>query len=384
MKSFYLKKLYEFLMPHKYVFIAALVMSFFVFFPVIIFPIVADSYKGINIGNFRQDEFHYFAKIKEIMEGHSLGNILLRDGKKWINPQQTYVEYIFLPARWLGLGEKVNLVTLVYTLSYLGVVGLILLIYAFIFQLSRDKRLALITALFVVGGYTFLTKYSFSSNLNIYGRPIIPLFSSLVFFLYLNFLFAGLKSGRAAYYYLAALCFGGAFYVYFYAWTYLLAFNGVLLVIYLAKRNGDLFKKVFWVTILGFILGWYEIYQLFLMTSSEMGKQILLFASGGHFHAAIIIKISFLALAMFVLYSWRNKKDENLPIVLALIISGIISINQQIVTGREVQALHYFWHFLLWLLFLPWTCTHCSLARRSTGKTWHFLHNIFLLPLLFS
>src|SRR3989338_546450 len=117
-------------LKHKAAFLNAVIMAFIIFAPVIFFPfVIKDAYRGINIGNFEVDEFQYMAKGREILEGHKLGNIVLREGKDWHNIQQTYIEYLFMaPVKILGLNNA-NVPIVFYTFGFMGTLLLILLIY---------------------------------------------------------------------------------------------------------------------------------------------------------------------------------------------------------------------------------------------------------------
>lgn len=357
---------------HRAALLCALVAAVVVFSPSFLFPLMADSYQGINVGNFGVDEFHYLSMAKEPLEGHGLGNPLLREGKDWFNPEQKYTPYLVLPFKWLGLTETVGIVTISTLYGFIGVVILVLLIYAFVLQLSGDTRLSIAAALFVVLGYNFLTNYMPFYHFNWYSRPLIPLSSTLVFFLYLNLLVKSLRHNERRYTLAAGAVFGLAFYTYFFLWTFLLVLSGMLVPLYLFKKEAHQGKKVLAITALGLLFGAVELVLLYLFSQTDMGRQILLYGGGSLTHVFTIVKLSWLTLVFFLLYWYWHPEEPQWPLLLALLLSGIVAINQGVITGREFQRFHYFWYFIL-----P-TVTVIGLYM-----VWKFLQSTALKRLLF-
>lgn len=365
----YFKRIKHVVKEHGGAIAGALVAAFLVFSPLIGFIFLSESYQGINVGNYFQDEFHYLAKIREVLDGNGLGNIILRDGKNGYNPEQKYGEYMVLPFRWLGLSHTIDVPTLVTTLGFAGVFVLVLLIYALLFQLSRDKRLSILSALFIVLAYNVATRYNFIEYFNIYGRPVYPLLSSLTFFLYLNLLVKSLKSEQRRYLLGAALVFGLSFYIYLFCWSFILVLNGILAVTLLFKGERRQVKRVLAISSIGLLLGSVELLMVYLYSQSDMGRQILAFGGGAFSREFIFIKISWLALALFLFCFSRNRSDENWPLFFGLILAGIVSINQQLITGREFQAFHYFWNFIIPTvvivgLYMVWSLVTSPVLKR--------------------
>lgn len=332
---------------HWMALIFALTTAVVVFLPSFLYPLLADSYQGINVGNFGIDEFHYLSMGKEPLESHGLGNPFLREGKEWFNPEQKYTPYLVLPFKWLGLADTVGIVAISTLYGFMGVVILTLLIYSFALQLSGDKHLSIISALFVVLGYNFLTNYLPFYHVNLYARPLIPLSSAVVFFLYLNLLLKSLRHDNRKYTLAAGAVFGLSFYIYFYLWTFLLVLSGILFLLYFFKKDTSQYKKVFTLTALGLLFGAAELALLYLFSQTNTGQQILLYGGGSETRVFTLVKLSWLALVFFLLYWYWHPKEPHWPMMLALILSGIVAINQGVITGREFQRFHYFWYFII-------------------------------------
>lgn len=353
---------------HKAALIVAVAASLAAFSPYLLFPLMADSYQGINAGNFGADEFQYLAYGKELLEGHALGNPFLRDGKAWFNPQHLYAPYLVLPLTWVGLSDA-NIVTVSLAFGFAGVFALVLLMYAWVLQLSGDKRLSLVSALFVVLGYNLLTNYLFIHHFNFYARPIIPLTSALVFFLYLNLLTKSLRSDARVYTIAAGVAFGVSFYTYFYAWTFIAVLTVILAVLYGIRKEFAQVKKCLRILALGFLLGAAEVAMLYLFSQTDMGRQILLFQGGAETRVFTVVKQSWLALFFFCVFLYCHPREKNWPLLLALLLAGIAAINQGVITGREFQRFHYFWHFILPTvtvigLYLVWAVIRSASLKR--------------------
>lgn len=354
---------------HRAALLFAVAAVLVVFSPYLLFPLVADSYQGINVGDFGADEFHYLAYGKELLEGHALGNPFLRDGKAWLNPQHLYAPYLVLPLTWVGLSD-VPIVAVSRVFGFAGVFVLVLLVYAWVLQLSGDKRLSLVSALFVVLGYNLLTDYLFIHHVNFYARPIVPLTSALVFFLYLNVLTKSLSADARAYAIAAGVVFGLSFYTYFYAWTFIVVLNVILAILYFIRGEPSLGKKILRILALGFALGAVEVALLYLFSQTDMGRQILLFQGGAETRVFTVVKQSWLALFFFCVFLYSNPREKHWPLLLALLLAGIVAINQGVISGREFQRFHYFWHFILPTvtvvgLYLAWTVIRSAHLKRA-------------------
>lgn len=335
---------------HRLIIIIALFLSVLVSFSPTFFPLLAKNiYRGINIAHFGTDEEYYLARGKEIIEGHSLGNIVLREGKEKQEPHFTYVEHIMLaPIKILGLGDKINIVTVYNFYNFIGVFTLILLIYFFTRQLVTDKRLATASALFVVGGYSIIyNKVIGSPEVNIYGRAIFPQLSSIFFFLFLLFLVKAIKSTRRDYTIWAGILLGFLFYVFFYVWTFVLALMGTLFIVYLFKKDRRLVKKIIAVAVIGLIIGAFNLIGLFLFYTSPAGEQLSYFLYAYNSHIFVFSKIGLMTLSFFGLLIYKKRKDENLILIFSLIITGWIALNQQIITGKILQYGQYYWFFVV-------------------------------------
>lgn len=344
------KKIIKISKEHRAVIFCSFLLTILIFAPLFAFPsIIKDDFQGINIYRFGSDVHYYLTRAREVLDGHGLGNPLLREGKNEADTHLSYSDYILLsPIKLLGMTQKVNIVTLYHTYNFIGLFFLILLIYFFVWQLSGKRLLSLTAALFVVGGYSIVYfKTLFYHDFNVYARLIYPYFSSLILFSYLNLLVKSLRSAELRYRIFAALFFGLMFYIYFYAWSFTLVFNTSLFLIFLFKKDISSAKKVLFINFIGLALGSYNLIRLLASLSSEFGKQTSYFMMMSHDYQPIFSKIGFITLILFAVFLYKQRVDKNSPLILALILSSWIALNQQIITGRMLQYGHYYWYFIV-------------------------------------
>lgn len=335
---------------HWLILASAAALTILVSLPVLLFPVMAgEEYRGISIAHFGTDEHYYLTRGKEILEGHGLGNIILREGKDAKEPQFTYVEYaLLLPLRALGVAPHVDVVTLYNVFTALGVFILILLIYFFALELKDDRLFAVLSALFVVGGYSIIYNKTIGSpELNIYGRAIFPYISSIVFFIFARLTLKSLRSPNGKDAFFAGLSFGALFYVFFYAWSFALALLGSLIVVYLIKKEFFQVKKLTVIALVGLALGAFNLIHLLLFYAGEQGRQLAFFLWAAASRTPILSKISLAMIVVLAVYAYRRRGDSRLPVIIGFILAGLVALNQQIITGRVVQYGHYYWFFVV-------------------------------------
>ncbi len=318
--------------------------------PLIVFPYVAgNQYQGINIAHFATDEHYYLARMHEALAGHALGQPFLAEGKEAPDPTFSYVERaIAAPLRLVG-AENVDTVTLVNALDAVGVFILILLLYAFIFRLSRNRLLAAATAFFVVCGYSIVyNKFLFYSDFNTYGRSFFPWASSVPFFAFLYFLYESVVSRRGIWYTSATTLFLGIlFYTYFFSWTFAGALLFSLIVVYALARSWRQVRDICAIGAIGLLLGFPNLLALFSFYASPAGAKTSFFLFAQHAHTPVISAVGLATLAVALVYVWFDRKDQNTPFIWGIIFAGWIALNQQILSGRIVQYGHYYWYFIV-------------------------------------
>ncbi|MFA5996523.1 MAG: hypothetical protein WC790_02275 [Candidatus Paceibacterota bacterium] len=369
-----MKRLRELAVAHAPMLAAAAVLTLLIQAPLYLFPVLEGSaYQGINIQQYGSDEHYYLLRAASIARGGSPSDPVLREGKDAGDHTFSYAEKLLIkPAAWLGLFDTVSIVTFVNSVNAVGVFVLILLIYAFAFQLGRDKRLALATAVFVIGGYSIVyNKSFFYSDFNVYGRMMFPLMSSLFFFGYLYFLTLSLRTGKRLHIASAGALFGALFYLYYFAWSFSLAATGLLAVWFLLKKEWGQARHVLIVLGMGIALGAYNVVRLFSYFGSPEGEQSSYFAWSLHTHQPVFSLISVVTLVVLVYFSFKTKWSDTvfIPLAFSLVGAGIAALNEQVITGVLVQYGHYYWYFIVPLSIIIAAYCLWSLLERQSYKT---------------
>ena len=337
----------SFVISHKLAIFNGLILAALIISPLFIFPAMSgNSYRGIAIADNGTDELLYLSRGKDVLEGHHLGNPLFREGKDSQDPFFTYVEYLMLaPVKLLGLENRADITAIYAFYNFTGVFILALLIYFFLLRLSGDRLLSALAPALVIGGYALLD-YRLLFSINLYGRAFSPYIPVLAAFLYYNLLVLCLKSPEWKYKIFAGISFGFLFYVYLYAWSFVLVLNCVLFTLYFFKKDFAGAKKLFIITILGLGIGSYNIAKLLLFFFSENSRQLSYFVGTSHSHAPTLSAAGFAALILLYVFARKNREDKNIPLFLAFILSGWIVMNQQILTGIELQSDHWSSYFI--------------------------------------
>ena len=358
---------------HSLIIILGLLLTLLIEAPLLVFPFVSKNYQGINIPHFSTDSHFYLSRAKEALEGRKLGNVFLREGK---NEQDAFFMYnervLTAPIRFLGLADRINVVILYNIYNFIGVFILILLAYFFVWQLSGNKLLSAVAAVFAIGGYHIVYRQFFYNDFNIYGRPMYPYISSLAFFAYLNFLALWLKTQRFAYKALSATFLGLLFYIYVFAWTFALALNGALFLIYFWKRDWVFARSIIFISGIGLLLGFYNLMRMWTLFNSDFSRQIYYFSWSYRTYGPIFSKIGAAMLALLLFFFYKKRNDPNVILIFGLILAGWISLNQQIITGRVVEIGHYYWYFIVPVSILAGLYMLWKLLDNFAWRKWLF------------
>lgn len=330
--------------------LAALAAALVVSAPLIAFPFSAGSaYRGINITAFGTDEHYYISRMKEALDGHTLGQPFLHDGKAGQDTTFGYTERaLAAPALALGLGQAVDAVLYVHIVNTAGVFLLVLLLYALTLRFTENRAVSIGAALFVVLGYSIIqTKSLLFSEPNIYGRSFFPFASSVPFFLFLIALFDATVRGRKYAYIAAGICAGALFYIYFFAWTFAFAVLLSLGCIYLLRREWRLLGGVATAGLIALALGSYNLYNMFRFLGSAAGAQVSYYQGHVLSHVPVMSKLGLVTIVLASISRFLRGSDERSYFAWALIGAGWIAVNQQVISGRLVQYGHYYWYFIV-------------------------------------
>lgn len=342
----YLKQV---LQNHKWVLVLAILSSLIIAGPQAYFRYEHET--GASLAVELIPDSPWTPRVTEVMDGHaSLGSIYYREGKD--DP------YLFQPLGTMTVGYmgKIFSLNINDTLLFSRLVlpfFVVLLLYGFVYLLFRDRLVALCSTALVTladpiltysGMMNFLQGISPASFLGLampvnHAMIFIPLFAFLIPF----WLF---YTRRTWIYGVASAFFLGLnFYNYFYSWTYLYAFGSAFILLLLFRKEWREVVSMGSVFVGGLIVA--IPYGVNLYTAShypsyaEVAMRFGVVAS----HAPLFIGFAALV-ALGAFWLWFPREDTKRYVFgLSLLLAPILTMNQQIITGKVMQEAHYHWYF---------------------------------------
>ncbi|MEK7505342.1 MAG: hypothetical protein AAB597_00390 [Patescibacteria group bacterium] len=342
------------LVAHKWAVGLAILSSIIVSAPQIYFRIDHHSdgiYQGIEL----LPDSPWSARAREVQDGHSnFGAIYYKDGKD--NP------YLFQPlgsmvVAYTGqmFGLNINDTFLLARLLFTALVSL--LIYAFVYSISRRKLVALSSAAIlllaesVLNGYGLLELFHGRSPddfLRI-ARPVNP---AMIYIFFFGFLGAFYKFYEKLDEYidwkwgsLSVLFLGLNFYNYFYSWTYLFAFGGILGLSLLIRKKWPEALGVATVFVGALIVAISYILNLYQATLHPNYLEVGLRNGIIETHTPLFVGFTVVAILIAFLFWFPRENKRTYFFGLALLLVPFITMNQQILSGKVLQASHYHWFF---------------------------------------
>ncbi|MBI3573428.1 hypothetical protein HY090_00060 [Candidatus Kaiserbacteria bacterium] len=363
-------RLLNMLRAHAVPLILFVLLALLIEAPLVAFPSFAGSaYQGINIAHFAADEHQYLSRANEVLSGNGLGNPYLATNKDLPDPIASSVEQVLVaPLRLLGLANTINIVDYYNILNFLGIIATLILMYAFAFALSGDRFLSATAALFAVGGYSIVyNKWLFYTDFNIYGRSLYPWVSSIPFFAFLIAVHRALvREAHLWFSIIAGVLFGALWYDYFYAWSFALAFLSVLFVLFTLSKESGRVGRVALTAGIGIVLGMPIFLSLWSQFFLAETTQISYFLFAFRTHEFVMSWVGAASLALFAIFAYMRRGDRNMFFILALIAAGWIALNEQVITGRELQFGHYYWYFIVPLAII----TGAYMLHRLALERW--------------
>lgn len=293
-------------------------------------------------------------RAREVQDGHpNFGSIYYKDGKD--DP------YLFQPLGSMVVGYMGKIFsldinnTLLLSRFILPFV-VFLLMYGFVFAISRDKFAALSTAAVLLLAEAALSYFGVSHLLRgispddflRIARPVNP---AMIYIPFFAFLIAFWQFYRKQNWWLGALSaalLGLNFYNYFYSWTFLYAFVGVLFALLLIRKK---WREAFGVASVGlgallFVVPYVaNLYQATLHPAyTETGLRFGIIES----HTPLFV--GWTVVAALLIFFWKFPREEREDreryfFGLALLLAPFVTMNQQLLTGKVLQAAHYHWFF---------------------------------------
>lgn len=337
-------------LEHRWVIILGIVVSLLCALPQMYFRIDHRDdgvYQGIEL----LPDSPWSARAREVMDGHPwFGNIYNKDGKDQ--------PYLFQP---LGsiitayTGElfsfDINNTLLLSRLIFPFIVTI--LIYSFVFLISRDKLAALTSTAILLLADSILRPFGVLQILQgelpdeflRLSRPVNPAMIYIFFFGFLVSFWYYYKNRAVRYGILSAVLLGLNFYNYLYTWTYLYAFGGLLVLFHMYERQWKEAQRLSYVFFGALIVGIPYLINLYNVTTyptyEEVGARFGVVLTHMPLFVGFTVIISIFAFLMF----FPKRDKDQYYFNLALVLTPFITMNQQIITGKILQPNHYHWFF---------------------------------------
>ncbi|MCH8986767.1 hypothetical protein IIA94_01215, partial [Patescibacteria group bacterium] len=141
----------------------------------------------------------------------------------------------------------------------------------------------------------------------------------------------------------SAILLGLNFYNYFYSWTFLYAFGGLLVLLFLIQkkwREAAQIGSVFLGALLVAIPYGINLYQATLHPAyAEVGARFGIIET----HVPLFVGFTVLGALVIFFFGFPREDRQKYFFGLALLLAPFITMNQQLLTGKVLQPTHYHW-----------------------------------------
>lgn len=374
-------------MNHWLALILAMLVSLIVAFPQLYFRFEHRNdgiYQGIEL----LPDSPWSARAREIQDGHGFGSIYYKYGKD--DP------YLHLPLGSMVVAYMGKIFSLdinnTILLSRLVLPFIaFLLIYSFVFLISRNKSASLCSAIIILladslldysGIPSFLHNMfqgiSSSSFLEI-ARPVYSLMIFVPFFGFLSSFWLFYRDRKWYWGVISAIVLGLNFYNYFYIWTYAYAFGFVLIVILLLRKKWREAIRMAGVFLLALLVAIPYFINLYNARLHPLYEELSLRHGIVFSHTPLFVGVLVLIAVVVFLLGFPRGDKEKYFFGLALLVTPFVTMNQQLVTGMSLQTGHYHWYFHkpIAVIFIFVTIFHFF---RQRG--WHFYRRMLAATII--
>jgi hypothetical protein len=358
---------------------------------------------------FSQDEIAYSAYVNALIDGRPRRNdpYTGRDDAPGAQPQPESLfsiqfipaYFIALPARALGLTASTTFILLTGIVSLASVLALFWLIKL----ATGDDRFAAACALVVLCLGTYAILYApirmlsgadttFTYEYFPFLRRYVPAVPFPFFFIFCALVWRALdtKDGRVGWHWpvMAGAVFALLVFSYFYLWTAAAAWLACLAVLWLIARPEEYRKAIKPLGIVA-LLGIAALVPYFLLLSNRaptMNTVQLLALSHAPDFSRSSIKLGLLVCALLIYCAWRGHLNwRTRPVLFAasFALTPLIVFNQQVITGRSLQPLHYELYITKYMALLALTLAIWLTLRVRRTSAWAKIPSRALMLIVF-
>ncbi|MFA5841401.1 MAG: hypothetical protein WC835_00330 [Candidatus Paceibacterota bacterium] len=396
-----MEKITKIIQEYRFVLLLAVFCGAVYVAPHLFFKItLGNSFHGIELTP-RDAETHYLSMLNEVKQGyltHSSTYLYeYKDSK--VSPIEYSETFYGTIIKLFNLGAP----GFYLFCEFFFPVVIFLLWYYFSLLVTKNKRSAILSALFLMFGTYILSNVSIIKQFDIlfwktanipllaYGRIINPLLTFPFFFAGLIFAYKLFSENTKKMAVFSGIALGIMFYVYFYFWTYFLALSFLMLVFGVSKKEWQLVKNISLSISISLLIGSYFIVSMIKTVVSSVGVQ-----SGGSLspyvfalsHNPSLPSLVVLGVALFSFFIYLRRR-KGIPLergdafIFLLLSTAVVVVNQQIITGRSVEPGHFHWYANVPVFFLTVSYIIVDLLGkiriRYLGKTLFIILCLYLI-----
>ena len=289
-------------------------------------------------------------RIQEVRDGHYM---LANSG--WAEGKDLPYLFPFLPeniSSFTGQIFGLNLINTITLNRFLFPAFVFLLIYALLYQLTKRKSISLIASITVLLSINlinpirvwnlFIHQQTYADFM-LSSRLISPI-HSIFFFAFLLLFWFFLQKRQWIYGISSGVLLGLSFYEYPYTWTFIFAFLGCLILIFLWKKEWTKIKDIILIAFIALLIAIPYFWNLWQAMQHPLYSEVASRFGLMKTHSPQVGALVLILLAVFLLFFSREWKDRYY-FCLSLILTPFVVLNQQIITGMIMIPDHYHWYF---------------------------------------
>jgi hypothetical protein len=343
---------------HWFALVLSVLVGVVVIAPQIIFVhSLGSAYQGIYM--LKTDaELHYLARMEEAKKGEGIGNPFIVEYRS--NVPSGFYSYSETVLALPAMISSISIPTLNLWYKFLLPIVLTLLLYGFVFRLSDSRGWSLVAGVAVVLGSTNFNAGSVLNLLHLnfsaydyfllYSRPVNPIFSLIVLFLYLHTVLSATRVRKLVWFLVAGILAGLAWYIYIYLATFILALEVGCVIIYACWKNRTAAFHHGALVLTSLVVGSWGIWSIYSITKSPYYALFSLFSGPeGIIHGHIPqVHIPWLIITLlFLLFWYYHRTYRNALFISGLLFACLAVINQQVITGVALVPGHYVTYFCI-------------------------------------
>lgn len=306
------------------------------------------DFKGTTLTG-TPDETFYLGRLNAVYKGNyrltDFGNYE-HHNDKLIVPPYPYYE---IAAGSLGKALNLPIIYLDIILSFIFPAIIFWLICLLVYYLSKSLKLGILGGASILLGYPlFTTRYDiFREIITLkysyplwFLRPFSPQFTYIPFILSFILIFLFIDTNKMGKVVLIGSLLALMNYVHIYLWLFLFVGVGLWFLISLLRKDRIIAKNTILALVLSVILAlpyWINSYHISLSPQYVFLKEML----GVEYTRRVIIPLAYLLIGAGIVFLNRKSIPKNFYFLLVFLLSGLVCLNQQVITGKLVSPVYF-------------------------------------------